>query len=78
MNANYLTQLFKKEIGENFSSYVLQVKIAHAKHIMETTDKTIAEISEYLAFSSQSHFNNVFKKITCTTPKQYMLKVKKI
>ncbi len=78
MNANYLSQLFKKEIGENFSAYVLRMKILTAQHLMETTNKSIIEISEYLAFSSPSHFNNVFKKITGTTPKQYLLKVKTI
>ncbi len=78
MNANYLSQLFKKEIGETFSDYVNRTKIAHAKHLMETTDKGISEISEYLAYSSPSHFNNVFKKITGTTPKQYLLKVKEL
>ncbi len=78
MNSNYLSQLFKKEIGETFSDYVKRTKIALAKHLMETTNKNIAEISEYLAYSSPSHFNNVFKKITGTTPKQYLLKVKRI
>lgn len=78
MNANYLSQLFKNEMGERFSQYVLKTKIATAKHFMETTDKPITEISEYLAFSSPSHFNNAFKKITGTTPKQYLLKVKKL
>lgn len=78
MNANYLCQLFKKQTGERFSEYVLKTKIITAKHLMETTDKAIWEISEYLAFSSPSHFNNVFKKITGTTPKQYLLKVKKL
>lgn len=78
MNANYLSQLFKKEIDETFSGYVNRTKIAHAKHLMETTDKSIADISEYLAYSSPSHFNNAFKKITGTTPKQYLSEVKKI
>lgn len=78
MNANYLSQLFKKEMGKNFSTYVMEVKIALAKHLMATTDKSIADISEYLAFSSISHFSNVFKKITGTTPKQYLLKAKRI
>lgn len=78
MNVNYLSRLFKQEIGETFSSYVLQTKITFAKHLMETTNKTVTDISEYLAFSSQSHFINAFKKITDTTPKQYLLKVKRI
>lgn len=78
MNENYLSRLFKKELGETFSSYVVYTKITFAKHLMETTNKTVTEISEYLSFSSQSHFINAFKKVTGTTPKQYLLKVKRI
>lgn len=78
MNANYLSQIFKKEMGENFSTYVPRMKIVFAQHLMETTEKSISEISEYLAFSSQSHFIRAFKNETGTTPKQYLLKVKRI
>lgn len=77
-NANYLSQLFKKEIGEPFTDYALKTKIEFAKHLMQTTEKSISEISEYLAFSSQSHFANTFKKYECITPKQYLLSVKKL
>lgn len=76
INANYLSQLFKKEMNETFTSYVIKTKIALAKHLMQTTNKSVAEISEYLSFSSQSHFSNVFKKTTGATPKQYLLQVK--
>lgn len=78
ISKNYLSRLFKQEIHENFSTYVLNKKIALAKHLMETTNKQISEISEYLVFSSSSHFCNSFKKITNMTPKQYMMKVKRL
>lgn len=78
MNADYLTRLFKQETGKTFTDYVLLAKISFAKHMMETGDKSLSEISAYLAFSSQSHFSNVFKKYTGMTPKSYLMSVKSI
>ena len=78
MNANYLSRLFKSEMKENFSDYVNRVKIDQAKNLMATTEMSLLQISNHLAFSSQSYFNNVFKNITGTTPKDYLMTVKNL
>jgi AraC-like DNA-binding protein len=44
---------------------------------MDITTKTIGEIGEYLGYSSQSHFQRVFKKETQMTPGQYRAKRRK-
>jgi AraC-like DNA-binding protein len=51
--------------------YVTQVKMAEAKRLMEITHKSVAEISEYLGFSSQSYFQRVFKKQYGITPGKF-------
>ena len=71
MNENYLSQVFKKQTGQNITNYIQQTKIDVAKNLLLTTSMTYSEISNYLAFSSQSYFNKIFKKIVDTTPKQY-------
>ena len=46
-------------------------KLEEAKSLLIYTDKTISEISEYLCFSTQSYFQNVFKKKYGQTPKEF-------
>ena len=69
----YLSSKFKADTGENLSDFIQKEKIAEAKRLLRYTDKPLIAISSYLGFSSQSHFNRVFKSITGKTPKEYRL-----
>lgn len=67
----YFSQLFKKETGFNASTFITNCKLYEAKKLLRFTNKTISEISSELCFSSQSHFQKVFKKKFEITPMQY-------
>lgn len=69
----YLSSKFKADTGENLSDFIQKEKIAEAKRLLRYTDKPLIAISSYLGFSSQSHFNRVFKSLTGKTPKEYRL-----
>lgn len=71
MNANYLSELFKKEVGISTSEYIQSEKIEEAKKLLAFTNYFLLNISLWLNFHDQSHFTRVFKKITGLTPKQY-------
>ena len=71
LNRTYLCKRFIEETGTTVGQYVTQVKVEEAKRLMDITAKSIAEIAEYLGFSSQSHFQRVFKKYTGMTPGVY-------
>lgn len=66
-----LSKKFKRELGFNISTYIMRRKLEEAKSLLNFSDRTISEISEYLCFSSQSYFQNVFKKKYGMTPKEY-------
>ena len=74
MNRTYLCKLFAQETGMTASQYVTNIKVEEAKRLMDITPKTIAEIAAYLGYSSQSHFQRVFKKHTGMTPGEYRSK----
>lgn len=71
MNRTYLCDLFMRETGMTVNHYIASVKIDEAKRLMRVTHKSIAEIAEYLGFSSQSYFQKVFKKYAGETPGDY-------
>ena len=66
-----LSEQFRKETGYTIGEYITKCKIDEAKTLLKYTDKSIPEISNYLAFSSQPYFHNVFKKATGITPMEY-------
>lgn len=68
---NYLSSRFKKLTGISLNNYINKQKILEAKRLISLTDKPLIDISEYLSFSSQSYFQNMFKKYEGITPGEY-------
>jgi AraC-like DNA-binding protein len=71
MHPNYLSSLFKKEVGVSLPEYVQRSKIDEAKSLLTFSDYSISKISSLLNYNDQSHFTKTFKKFTGITPKQY-------
>ena len=71
MNCSYLCTRFKNETGMTISTYVQKEKIKEAKRLLKGSKYTVAQISDALAFSFDSYFCAVFKKITGMTPESY-------
>lgn len=71
LSNGYLSRLFKKELGISVSDYIREKKIENAQNLLKYSNYNLAEISNYLAFSSESHFIHVFEEIVGLTPKKY-------
>lgn len=67
----YLSRKFIEETGESLTDFILKEKTEEAKRLLRYTDKSLTAISNYLGFSSQSHFSRVFKKYANCTPGEY-------
>lgn len=70
----HISSQFKKEMKQTIHSYINKKKVFEAKHLLILTDQSYKEISSLLNFSSQSHFNHIFKKIEGISPAEYRLK----
>ncbi|WP_166543898.1 response regulator transcription factor [Acutalibacter sp. 1XD8-36] len=73
MNAAYLGQLFKSEVGEMFSEYLCRVRIEGAQELLRTTSLRSHEIAKKVGFGSANYFSNTFKKITGQYPSEYRM-----
>ena len=71
LSACHLSRIFKKEVGTSMVDYVQKERVEAAKHMLVNSDETLAAISQYLYFSTQSYFIRIFKKYTGVTPGQY-------
>ncbi|MBR1812610.1 MAG: helix-turn-helix domain-containing protein [Lachnospiraceae bacterium] len=67
----HLSRKFKEETGMTLTDFILTKKSEEAARLLAFTDKSLIAISDYLGFSSQSHFARVFKKYMGKTPTEY-------
>lgn len=73
LSQSYISRLFHKETGSSISSYIISKKVDAAKNLLIYTDYSTSEISNFLNFSSESHFISTFKSQTGSTPKKFRL-----
>lgn len=62
LNADYLTRLFKKETGENISSYLMKYKLNIASNMLRTTNFSISDIAVNVGIENISYFSKKFKE----------------
>lgn len=67
----YLSQKFFNETGIRLVDYIKYAKIQQAKLLLESSKKSIQEISDLLNFSSRNYFSVVFKDIVGESPAAY-------
>ena len=67
----WLSRKFHEETGIPLSDFIRIKKTEEAQRLLRYTDKSLREISVYLGYSSQSHFQTAFKKQLGVTPMQY-------
>ncbi len=74
ISPQYLSRMFKNEIGMSFSEYLIQTRISNAIQLMLSTNASIFEISDSVGYRSQHYFSTAFKKVTNSCPKAYRVK----
>ena len=71
LNPDYLTKLFRKQMGVTLGEYILQKRLALAKQLLLNTNLSILDISERVGITDASYFIRTFKKQIGVTPQQY-------
>lgn len=72
-NPAYFSRFFKKQTGENFSDYLLRVRMENAVKFLRE-NKKITDISRDCGYSSSGYFTRIFKEYYKCTPSEYLRK----
>jgi len=66
---NYLSTVFKQDVGSNFNQYVMTQKMRYAKELMrEDSELRTYEIAERVGFTDEKYFIRLFKRYWNITP----------
>lgn len=67
VNPSYLSRLFKQEMGQTFSAYVLELKMEKAKQALGEGAK-VYDAARMVGYRDVSYFTKVFRKFWGVTP----------
>ncbi|MCU1532501.1 MAG: AraC family transcriptional regulator [Arthrobacter sp.] len=71
MSEPTFSKYFKRAMGQNFSDLVRKLRLAHARRLLERSDKAISDICYEVGFSNLSNFNRHFLNDAGETPRHY-------
>lgn len=67
----YLSTLFKKEMGINFSDYLTSCRMEAAKELLKTTDLPIASLANQVGYADPRYFSKTFARTVGLKPSVY-------
>lgn len=76
LNPDYISRLFKKEMGVSISSYLLKKRMDAAKELLLNTNMPVNVISLHAGYNNYSYFTRMFRDYTGYSPNEYRKKFK--
>lgn len=77
MTPSYFSRFFRQSTGQTFHSYLMSIRICHARKELEESEKSITQIAFDCGFPNVKSFIETFKKEHGTTPARYRSEKKK-
>lgn len=71
VNANYISQIFRKELNKTFTEYLNSLRIERAASLLRSTSVPINEIADQVGYKDYFYFSKLFKKSRGVSPKSF-------
>lgn len=72
VSSSYLSTLFAKEVGTNYSAYLRALRIRKAKDLLSNGSRKVYEIASDVGYHDAKYFCRVFKEVTGMSPGAYL------
>ncbi len=70
MSTNYVSKIFKKVSGQNFSDYLIEVKMTNARRLIEEGSFRIYEIAYMVGYDNPKNFTRAFRNYWGDSPRE--------
>jgi two-component system response regulator YesN len=67
----YFSKLFKKDTGDNYSTYLTKIRMQKAAMLLLNTEMKVFEIASAVGYDDPNYFTNVFRLIHKLSPSDY-------
>lgn len=71
VSQEYLTRTFREHVGMTPGKYLNQVRVEHAKLLLQRFDHSITFVADACGFSNSNYFARVFREHVGVTPSAY-------
>lgn len=71
INESKLKEGFKELYGNSIHTYLQQLRLEKAKHLLLTTSMPVTDITYHIGYSHVTHFTSLFKKEFGLTPTEW-------
>lgn len=71
INKFYLSRLFKEQFGISPLSYLLSVRITHAKQLLRFDNLSVEKIAQECGMDDANYFSRIFRKIEGSSPGEF-------
>lgn len=71
IDKSHFCRIFKRAMNTSFVKYLNFVRVCKAERLLLETNKTVAQISEEVGFSSPAYFTEIFRQSRFCSPRLY-------
>jgi two-component system response regulator YesN len=71
LSPTYVSEIFKRKTGENFSEYLIDYRIEIAKDVLKDIRYKVVDVSLMVGYSDSKYFGRLFKKKVGVNPSDY-------
>jgi len=71
ISPRHFKRRFKRATGDSPLGYLQRLRVEAAKHLLETTEETVNEITWRVGYEDINSFRRLFKRLTGLCPKEY-------